>query len=86
MLDSICLEARKERAWNSPDAQRRRALAEANERAAHAMLESASPEELDTHIELLKGELQLKRAAYHAVTNALAKALNIKLFRGGSRG
>jgi hypothetical protein len=77
----VCLEARKERAWNSPEAQRRRALAEANERAAQQMLESASPQELDTHIELLKGELHAKRAAYHAVTNALAKALNFKLFR-----
>lgn len=85
-MHPICLEARKERAWNSPEARRRRELADANERAALAMLESASPEELDTHIELLKGELHEKRAAYHAVTNALAKALNFKLFRGGLRG
>jgi hypothetical protein len=81
MLHSIALEARKERAWNSPDAQRRRSLAEANDRAAQAMLEAASPDELDAHIEILKADLQMKRAAYHAVTSALAKALNVKLFR-----
>lgn len=86
MIAQITLEARKERAWNSPEAQRRRALAEANDRATYAMLEAATPEELDTHIELLKGELEMKRAAYHAVTNALAKALNFKLFRRESRG
>jgi nitrate reductase assembly molybdenum cofactor insertion protein NarJ len=85
-LQTVCLEARKERAWNSPEAHARRAVREANERAAMALLESATPHELDEHIVALKAALQVKREAYHAVMNALAKALNQKLWRRESRG
>lgn len=84
-MQLICLEARKERAWNSPEARRRREVAEANERAAQQMLESVTPAELDEHIAALQADLQVKRAAYHAATNALARALNVKLF-GRTRG
>ena len=77
-LHPVAVEARKERAWNSPEAIHRRALAEANEKAAQAMLESASPKELDEHIAALQVEVSAKRAAYYGVTNALARALSQK--------
>lgn len=75
MLQKIMLEARKERAWNSPDAQRRRECAQVNEQAAEAILRGMSDVELVTHISALDIEHQMKSHALQKAADALSMAL-----------
>jgi hypothetical protein len=75
MLHNVMLEARKERAWNSPDAQRRRACAEVNEEAAESILRGMTDVDLVTHINTLDNEHQIKSHALKMAADALARAL-----------
>lgn len=76
MLHTIALEARQERAWNSPEAKRRRECAQANEDTAAQMLRALSNAELTAHVEALDAEHRIKRAALQSASDALARALN----------
>lgn len=78
----VALEARKERAWNSPEAQRRRECAQVNDDVAGQALRDLTDAELSAHIRLLDADHQIKRAALQTVAASLARALNEKLRRG----
>ena len=75
MLHKVMLEARKERAWNSPEAQRRRECADVNEEAAEQILRGMTDVELVAHVKTLDSEHRLKSHAMQKAADALARAL-----------
>lgn len=86
-MHPIALEARKERAWNSPEARRRRdeACAKVNEETAGQLLRELNDRELEAHIDLLDAEHKIKRAALQASADALARSLHERWLRTLSR-
>lgn len=75
MLHKVMLEARKERAWNSPEARRRRDCAEVNEEAAEQILRSMTDVELVAHVKTLDSDHRLRSHALRKVADALGLAL-----------
>jgi hypothetical protein len=75
MFHAVMLEARKERAWNSPEARRRRECAEVNDAAVEQILHGMSDAELVTHINTLDIEHQMKSHALQKAADALSMAL-----------
>ena len=81
-MSPVILEARKERAWNSPEAIRRRELAKVNDDAAVAILRALPDYELAVHVAQLQADHAVKRAALQVAADSLARALNEKCRRG----
>jgi hypothetical protein len=75
MLHKVMLEARKERAWNSPEAARRRNCAEVNDEAAEQILRGMTDVELIAHVKTLDSEHRIKSHALKMAADALARAL-----------